>query len=425
MKKQIQMEGVFYDDSFPNPQTDPDNLFFIQINEEKCIGCDTCQGYCPTGAIFGEMGDPHQIKFRELCINCGQCLTHCPVGAIYESQSWATQVMATLKEKKKKTIAMPAPAVRYGLGECFGMQPGSVTTGKMLAALKKLGFDHVWDNEFTADVTIWEEGDEFVKRLTKKIDHPLPQFTSCCPGWHKYVESFYPELLPHLSTAKSPIGMLGALTKTYGADTRGYNRADVYSVSIMPCTAKKYEGMRSDLWSSGYQDIDCTIDTRELAWMIKQAGIDLNALPEGPRDELMGESTGGATIFGVTGGVMEAALRFAYEAVTKKKPESMDFKGVRGMQGLKEATIMIGDIELKVAVVHGAKRFKDVCELVKAGKAPWQFIEFMACPGGCVCGGGQPIMPGVLESMHRSTTKFMAHCRTRLQMMSEAKANRA
>ncbi len=422
MSERVLMEGIYYADSFPDPKTDPDTLYFIQIDKDKCIGCDTCQEYCPTGAVWGDSGDPHEIKYREACINCGQCLTHCPVSAIYEEQSWVSKVNKMLADKSKKVIAMPAPAVRYALGDCFGLQPGTVTTNKMLAALKKLGFDHVWDNEFTADVTIWEEGDEFVKRLTKKIDAPLPQFTSCCPGWHKYVESFYPELLPNLSTAKSPIGMLGALSKTYGADTRKYNRADVYTVSIMPCTAKKYEGMRSDLWSSGYQDIYATIDTRELAYMLKQAKIDLNAMPEGERDSLMGESSGGGTLFAVTGGVMEAALRFAYQAVTKTPPPSWDFTAVRGLKGVKEADIAIGDVKIKVAVVHGAKRFKDVCDLIKSGKSPWQFVEFMACPGGCVCGGGQPILPGVVESAERATKRFMASCQKRLKMMSENRA---
>ena len=417
----ILMENVGYEDHAPNPKAHPDELYFIKIDPEKCIGCDTCQQYCPTHAIYGQTGDPHSIPYIELCINCGQCLTHCPVSAIYEAQSWVSEIESKLKDPNIKVIAMPAPAVRYALGECFGMPVGSVSTGKMLSALKMLNFDHVWDNEFTADVTIWEEGTEFIGRLTKKIDAPLPQFTSCCPGWHKYVESFYPELLSHLSTAKSPIGMMGALAKTYGADTMKYDRSKVYTVSIMPCTAKKYEGMRPELWSSGYHDIDATIDTRELAYMIKKAGIDFASLPDGHRDGLMGESTGGATIFGVTGGVMEAALRYAYQAVTGKKPESWDFKMVRGLNGLKEGTVTIGDVKVNVAVVHGAKRFRDVCDAIKAGKAPWHFVEFMACPGGCVCGGGQPIMPGVLEAMERATTKFYAGLKKRLRMMAEHK----
>jgi ferredoxin hydrogenase large subunit len=418
----IEMEKIFYENQSPDPKADPDKLFFIQVDEKKCIGCDTCMEYCPTGAITGESGGPHKIPHEELCINCGQCLTHCPVSAIYEVQSWAPEVMAKIKDPSVKVIAMPAPAVRYGLGDCFDMPVGSVTTEKMLEGLKKLGFDHVWDNEYTADVTIWEEGTEFVKRLTKQIDKPLPQFTSCCPGWHKYVETLYPELFPHMSSCKSPIGMMGTLAKTYGADKMKLDRSKVYTVSIMPCTAKKYEGMRPQLWDSGYKDIDATIDTRELGYMFKQAGIDLAKISDGNRDKLMGESTGGATIFGVTGGVMEAALRYAYEAVTKKKPESWDFKAVRGLKGLKEATVNVGGTDVKVAVVHGAKRFKEICEQVKAGKAPYHFIEFMACPGGCVMGGGQPIMPGVLQAMDRRMTRFHASIKQRLAMYNANKA---
>lgn len=419
----IEMEKIFYEDHAPNPKDDPDKLFFIQIDEKKCIGCDSCMGYCPTGAIFGNSGEPHSIPYEPLCVNCGQCLTHCPVGAIYESQSWVTPITAKLKDKGIKKIAMPAPAVRYALGDAFGMPVGSVSTDHMLAALKALGFDHVWDNEFAADVTIWEEGSELVARLTKKIDKPLPQFTSCCPGWHKYVESFYPDLLPYLSSCKSPIGMLGALSKTYGADSTKTDRAKMYTVSIMPCTAKKYEGMRPDLWSSGYQDIDATIDTRELAYMIKKAGIDFAKIKTDKVDPLMGASTGGATIFGVSGGVMEAALRFAYQAVTGKPPQSMDFKLVRGgVDGMKKADVKVGDVDLKVCVVNGLKNAKPVLEEIRAGKSPYHFIEIMSCPGGCVCGGGQPIMPGVLTSMEWKATKLYAGMRKRLEMYNANKA---
>lgn len=421
MSQRILMEGVYYEDSSPKPGTNPDDLFFVQIDQDKCIGCDTCNAYCPTGAIYGDLIEPHTIKYAEACINCGQCLTHCPENAIYETQSWVSDINKALADKDKIVVAMPAPAVRYALGDCFGMELGSVTTGKMLSAIKELGFDHCWDNEFTADVTIWEEGDEFVKRLTKKIDAPLPQFTSCCPGWQTYVETYYPELIPNLSTAKSPIGMLGALSKTYGAEAYKYDPAKMYTVSIMPCIAKKYEGMRSELRSSGHQDIDATIDTRELAYMFKKAGIDLKQMPEGKRDTLMGESTGGATLFGVSGGVMEAALRFAYEAVTGEKPASIDFVDIRGLKGCKEAEVQVGDVTVKVAVVHGAKRFAEICDMVKAGKAPWHFIEFMACPGGCVLGGGQPILPGVFQNAGRESS-FLAACRNRLDLISNNRA---
>ena len=393
--KRIEMEHIGYVPHVPQPGPHPGTLPFVQIDAERCVGCDTCQEYCPTGAIFGEVGREHAIPHPEACINCGQCLTHCPELAIYEEQSWVPELEARLASKDVRCIAMPAPAVRYALGDCFGLPVGSVSTGRMLSALKALGFAHCWDTEFAADVTIWEEASEFVERLAARRD--LPQFTSCCPGWQKYAETFYPDLLPHFSSCKSPIGMNGALAKTYGAERMGYDPDTVYTVSIMPCIAKKYEGLRPELAASGRRDIDATITTRELAWLIKKAGIDFASLPDGGRDSLMGESSGGATIFGVSGGVMEAALRYAYEAITGSKPQSWDFKTVRGLDGLKEATLTIKGTELRVAVVHGAKRFKKVCDEVRAGRSPYHFIEFMACPGGCVCGGGQPIMPTLLE----------------------------
>ena len=290
--------------------------------------------------------------------------------------------------------------------------PGSVTTGKMLAALKQLGFSNCWDTEFAADVTIWEEASEFVERLGAKRD--LPQFTSCCPGWQKYAETFYPDLLPHFSSCKSPVAMNGRLAKTYGAEKAKYDPKSIYTVSIMPCVATKYEGLRKEYAEHDLRDIDATLTTRELAYMIRQAGIDFNKLPDGQRDSLMGESTGGATIFGVSGGVMEAALRYAYQAVTGKRPESWDFKQVRGLKGMKEYTVTVNGIELHLAVVHGAKRFAQVCDEVRAGKSPYHFIEFMACPGGCVCGGGQPIMPNVLQSAERKATSLFASLKQRL-----------
>ncbi len=408
----IEMEHILYTGHVPVAESNPDSLFFVQVDEEKCIGCDTCQEYCPTGAIFGDVGDVHKVLHPEACINCGQCLTHCPEMAIYEEQTWVPELEKKLKDRNVKCIAMPAPAVRYALGDCFGMPVGSVTTGKMLSALRRLGFAHCWDTEFAADVTIWEEASEFVQRLTQNKD--LPQFTSCCPGWQKYAETFYPELLPHFSSCKSPIGMNGALAKTYGAQRMKYEPQQMYTVSIMPCTAKKYEGLRPEFRSSGLRDIDATLTTRELAYMIKKAGINFSELPEGKRDTLMGESSGGATIFGVTGGVMEAALRYAYEAVCGKKPDSWDFAAVRGLDGVKEATLTLNGTQIRVAVVHGAKRFKKICDQVKAGTSPYHFIEFMACPGGCVCGGGQPIMPTLLEAMDRRTTRMFAGLKKRL-----------
>ncbi len=408
----VVMEHVEYELNVPETGVQPDSLTFVEIDQEKCIGCDTCQQYCPTGAIYGETFEPHTIKYRELCINCGQCLTHCPSMAIYEVRSWVPKLEKKLKDSHVKCVAMPAPSVRYALGEAFGLPVGTVTTGKMLSALKALGFSHCWDTEFAADVTIWEEASEFVERLGGQ--KALPQFTSCCPGWQKYAETFYPELLPHFSSCKSPIGMNGALAKTYGAQRMQYAPKDIYTVSIMPCIAKKYEGLRPELNSSGQQDIDATLTTRELAYLIRKAGIDFASLPDGERDSLMGESTGGATIFGVTGGVMEAALRFAYQAVTGIRPDSWDFKQVRGLSGLKEYTVTLDGTELRLAVVHGAKRFAEICDQVKAGNSPYHFIEFMACPGGCVCGGGQPLMPSLFASLERKALGFFAGFRKRL-----------
>ena len=408
----IEMEHIAYELNVPPQGADGDKMFFVQIDPEKCIGCDSCQEYCPSGAIYGETGLTHKIAHPEPCINCAQCLTHCPEMAIYEVQTWVPELQKKLQDKSVKCIAMPAPSVRYALGEAFGLAPGSVTTGKMLAALKQLGFSNCWDTEFAADVTIWDEASEFVERLGAKRD--LPQFTSCCPGWQKYAETFYPDLLPHFSSCKSPVAMNGRLAKTYGAEKAKYDPKSLYTVSIMPCVAKKYEGLRQEYAQNDLRDIDATMTTRELAYMIRQAGIDFNKLPDGQRDSLMGESTGGATIFGVSGGVMEAALRYAYQAVTGKRPESWDFKQVRGLKGLKEYTVTVNGIELHLAVVHGAKRFAQVCEEVRAGKSPYHFIEFMACPGGCVCGGGQPIMPNVLQSAERKATSLFAGLKQRL-----------
>ncbi len=397
----------------PKTGVQPDSLTFVEIDQEKCIGCDTCQQYCPTGAIYGETFEPHTIKYRELCINCGQCLTHCPSMAIYEVRSWVPKLEKKLKDSHVKCVAMPAPSVRYALGEAFGLPVGTVTTGKMLSALKALGFSHCWDTEFAADVTIWEEASEFVERLGgQKRSSPvhilLPRLAeirrNVLPGT---AAAFFVLQVPHRHE------------RCAGEDLRraaGCNTLpkDIYTVSIMPCIAKKYEGLRPELNSSGQQDIDATLTTRELAYLIRKAGIDFASLPDGERDSLMGESTGGATIFGVTGGVMEAALRFAYQAVTGIRPDSWDFKQVRGLSGLKEYTVTLNGTELRLAVVHGAKRFAEICDQVKAGNSPYHFIEFMACPGGCVCGGGQPLMPSLFASLERNALGFFAGFRKRL-----------
>lgn len=395
-----QIEKVWTLGLAPGPEA-AERAYFVQVDQSKCENCDTCQDYCATGAIQGVGGSddmPHIVVDPTVCMSCGQCLTHCPYGAVYEGVSFVNNIWSALKDPDTVVVAMPAPAIRYGIAECFGAKPGSYAGGKMFAALRKLGFDRIWDNQFTADVTILEEGTELVGRVTKKIKKPLPQFTSCCPAWIKFAESYYPDLLPNVSTCKSPIGMLGPLAKTYGAEMTKTPAQKMFTVSIMPCIAKKFEGLRTEMSDSGFRDIDATITTRELGYMIKQAGIDFNSLPDEEPDEVLGLSTGAATIFAATGGVMEAALRYAYEVVTKKKLEKVDFKSVRGEKGLREATVDVGGLKVKVAIAHGLANARKLCDQVRAGKSPYHFIEIMSCPGGCVNGGGQPIPPGTLQT---------------------------
>ena len=385
---------VTYETSAPKPGT-ADQYHFIKVDGDKCIGCSHCEDQCATGAIVGkEPGkrwSPHHIPYPETCIYCGQCLVNCPVNAIYENVSFINDVNAAIKDPAKLTVVMPAPAIRYALGEEFGLPEGTYVAGKMWKALESLGFDVLWDVEFGADVTIMEEGTELLKRVTGELNRPLPQFTSCCPGWLRYVETFYPELIPNLSSTKTPTQINGVLAKTYGAEQIGANPASMFTVAVMPCVSKKFEGLRAEYNVSGYRDIDATLDTRELAWMIREAGIDLKSITEaGKPHELMGTSTGAATIFGVTGGVMEAALRYVAETLNGKPLESVDFTTVRGQKGVREATVEAGGKKLKVAIVNGLRNAKAICEQVKAGTADYAAIEVMACPGGCINGGGQP-----------------------------------
>ncbi len=401
-----EIETVMYQEK-PPAGTDPEALFFVQVDPEKCQGCGECDNHCATGAIQPKdaSGIRHVVS-PAACVNCGQCLEHCPYGAIYETVSYVDEIIAKLKDPETVVVSMPAPAVRYGLGECFGLPTGTYVGGKMHAALKKLGFNYIWDNEYTADVTIMEEGTELIQRISKPDKQkPLPQFTSCCPGWVKFAEHFYPDLLPHMSTCKSPIGMLGPLAKTYGAKSTKTPPAKMYTVSIMPCVAKKFEGLRTEMAASGFRDIDATITTRELAYMIKQAGIDFKSLPDTAPDPVLGMSTGAATIFATSGGVMEAALRLAYEVLSKQKLSSPDIKVVRTHEGIKTADVKVPNFgTVKVAVASGLANAAKLCEEVRAGKSPYHFIEIMTCPGGCVNGGGQPLDPSVRQaSLFRRT----------------------
>ncbi|MEN6456547.1 MAG: NADH-dependent [FeFe] hydrogenase, group A6 [Prolixibacteraceae bacterium] len=388
-------------------------------DNSKCIRCQRCVRTCAeiqgvNALTVAYKGDEMKIAtFFEktmndvVCTTCGQCINHCPTGALVE-RNYIEEVWDAIADPKKHVIVQTAPAVRVGLGEELGLPTGTRVTGKMVSALKRLGFDSVLDTDFTADLTIVEEGTELLTRLKKAlVDHDptvkLPMATSCSPGWIKYIEHMYPELLGNLSTCKSPQQMFGVLAKTYYAKAREIDPAKIVSVSVMPCTAKKFEANRPEMFDSGYRDVDYVLTTRELAIMIKQAGIDFMKLEDTRFDRLMGESTGAGVIFGATGGVMEAALRTAYELVTGRDVpfENLNITPVRGMEGIREARIKIENplkewafldgIELKCAVAHGLVNAKKIMDSVQSGENQFHFIEVMACPGGCLGGGGQPI----------------------------------
>ena len=371
----------------------------------KCIQCSRCIRVCSeiqsVGAIdFVNRGGKTQVLtfFNKgldnvECTTCGQCILACPTGALREKTA-VDEVWEAISDPKKFTVVQTAPAVRAAIGEEFGMAPGSLVTGKMAAALRKLGFDKVFDTQFGADLTIVEEANELVERIKSK--DVLPMITSCSPGWIKYIEHFFPDCLKHLSTAKSPQQMFGVIAKTYYAEKINVKPEDMYVVSVMPCTAKKFEAVRPEMRDSGAQDVDAVLTTREAARMIKEAGIDFVNLEDEDFDEPLGISTGAGVIFGATGGVMEAALRTAYEVVTGKTLERMEFEAVRGMEGLKKAVVELDGLELKLAVAHGLSNARILLEEVQKGISPYHFIEVMACPGGCLGGGGQP-MPVNLE----------------------------
>ena len=369
-------------------------------NPAKCIVCrrcvETCQEVQQVGALFplhrgadttiGTAGDRGLLD--AVCAMCGQCSLTCPTGAIVECDH-THQVWEALGDPKKHVVVQTAPATRVTIGEEFGMEPGSIVTGRMVAALRRLGFDRVFDTDFSADLTIMEEAHELLHRV--KEGGTLPLITSCSPGWVKYVEHFFPKLLPHVSSCKSPQQMFGALAKTYYAQRAGIDPADIYVVSIMPCTAKKFEAGRPEMTASGQSDVDAVLTSRELGRMLREAGIDFFDLPEEDYDLPLGISTGAGVIFGASGGVMEAALRTAYEVITGRALEVLDITAVRGLDGIKEAAIEADGLIVKGAVGHGLGNARKLCELVAGGAADYHFIEIMCCPGGCIGGGGQPI----------------------------------
>ena len=371
----------------------------IERDPEKCILCGRCVRVCHevqnVGAIdFVRRGFKSAVAPAMdgslnaiACVFCGQCITVCPVGALREKSNEKIAWEA-INNPKKHVVAQIAPAVRVALGEEFGMEPGSVVTGKIVAALRRIGVDRVFDTNFGADLTIIEEASELLHRV--KNGGKLPLMTSCSPGWVKYIEHFYSDLLPHVSSCKSPHEMEGALIKSYYAEKAGIPAKDIFVISIMPCIAKKFEAQRPEL-KEQYADVDAVLTTRELARMIKNAGIDFTKLSDEHFDDPMGESTGAAIIFGAAGGVMEAALRTAHYFITGKDMEQVEFTPVRGLQGVKEAEVTIDGLTIKIAAVSGLKNIGVILDRIRSGENTYQFIEVMACPNGCINGGGQPI----------------------------------
>lgn len=377
-----------------------DSTSYLVRDNEKCILCRRCVATCksvqqvaviaPSRRGFKtHIGCAFESDLADVpCVACGQCIAVCPTGALHEREE-IDNVREAIADPEKVVVVAPAPAVRAAIGEEFGNPVGTNTEGKMFTALRMLGFDKVFDVNFAADLTIMEEANELVERV--KEGGKLPMFTSCSPGWIRYVEYYYPELIPNLSSCKSPMQMFGVTVKTYYAQKEGIDPKNIYVVGVMPCTAKKFERTRDDQSASGYPDIDAVLTTRELAKMIRTAGILYNELPDGTFDNPLGEFTGAGVIFGATGGVMEAALRTAAETITGKSLDAVDYKAVRGMQGIKEAEYDLNGLKVKVAVASGLTNAKALCEKIRKGECDYTFVEVMCCPGGCINGGGQPI----------------------------------
>lgn len=394
-----------FDGANPVHEYDGSAIHMIRDNG-KCILCRRCVAACQAQhiSVIGanargfdtHIGSAFERPLDSVaCVSCGQCIVNCPTGAIYEKDDTA-KVLEAINDPEKFVVVHTAPSIRVTLGECFGMHIGTNVQGKMVAALRRLGFDKVFDTDFGADLTIVEEANEFLGRVQN--GGVLPMITSCSPGWIKYCEHYYPDMLDHLSTCKSPQQMSGAIIKTWYAEKMGIDPKDIVVVGIMPCTAKKFETKRDDQAASGYPDVDYSLTTRELGRMIESAGIYFKHLPDEEFDNPLGDSTGAAVIFGATGGVMEAALRTAVEKLSGEELKSLDFTEVRGTDGIKEASYTVNGMEVKVCVVSGLANANTIMEKVKNGTADYHFIEIMGCPGGCVNGGGQPIQHAVVRN---------------------------
>ena len=398
-------EGKF--DGAKTPSTIDESATHMVRDNSKCILCRRCTAVCDKfqdAAVIGvnkrgfntHIGSAFDAPLNSVaCVSCGQCIVACPTGALHEKDQ-TDEVWAALADPEKRVVVQTAPAVRAALGEAFGMPIGTNVEGKLVAALRRLGFDDIFDTNFSADLTILEEATELVDRI--KNGGALPLITSCSPGWVNYCEHYYPEFLPNVSSCKSPQQMFGAVVKSWYAQKLSIDPKNIYVVSVMPCTAKKYECKRPEQSVNGIPDVDVAITTRELARMIDRAGIDFTNLPDENYDDPLGVSSGAAVIFGATGGVMEAALRTAAEWLTGDPAAPIEFCDVRGTNGVKEATYTVGGLTLNVAVASGLKNAKELLEAVKRGEKSYHFIEVMACPGGCVNGGGQPIQPGSIRN---------------------------
>ncbi len=394
-----------FDGARPKSTVDDTTDYLVRDNS-KCILCRRCVAACQAQAIGvigtnnrgfdSEIGCAFGLKLNQVaCVGCGQCIVNCPTGALREKDD-TDRVFEALADPSKHVVVQTAPAIRATLGESFGMPIGTNVKGKMVAALRRLGFDKVFDTDFGADLTIMEEATEFLGRV--KNGGVLPMITSCSPGWIKYCEHYYPELLPHLSSCKSPQQMTGAVIKTWYAEKNNIDPKDIVCVSIMPCTAKKFEVGRDDQSAAGVPDVDYALTTRELARMINRAHLSFTELPDEDFDPALDVTTGAAAIFGATGGVMEAALRTAADVLEGKSLDSIEYTEVRGTEGIKEATYHVGGMDVKVAVASGLANAKAILEKIKSGEADYQFIEIMCCPGGCVNGGGQPIQPASVRN---------------------------